>query len=121
MELAYKVAHTPSSSISLENSQFDLMNLQIYLFLGDSLSHIIMYEEFIIPDKQWNSTEKNINRYEDVHTITNILKYTSSITRGVTKNPQEPIKKSYYQLFVSLTFSVVNISQLTWNPLLTKC
>jgi len=52
MELAYKVAHTPSSSISLENSQFDLMNLQIYLFLGDSLSHIIMYEEFIIPDKQ---------------------------------------------------------------------
>lgn len=84
IELANKVAHTLSSSISLENSPFDLMYLQIYKSRV-SLFHIITYEEFVIPDKQWNSIEKNINGYQNVHMITNILKYTTSITRGITK------------------------------------
>lgn len=38
IELAYRAAHMLSSSIPLESSPFDLMNLQIYISMGDSFS-----------------------------------------------------------------------------------
>lgn len=90
---------------------------------GGFLFHIFMYEVFIISDKQWNSIKKK--KHKSISRCPNDNKHLKAYSphheKSHTKNPQQAIKKSYYQLFLSLTFNVVNRLQLTRNPLLVEC